>query len=399
MHEFPSTSAPYPARPALSLELDPVFAHLREHEPFRRVQLPHGDEAVLITRYHDVRAVLADPRFSRAATVTSDAPRFHAESQSVPGSLMDLDPPEHTRLRKPAARALTVRQVERLRPRAQEVAGELLDRFARGDDLVEGFALPLPCIVLCELLGIPYTDRAEFGRWLLSYTSTTALTGAHRRDGANKIRGYLASLITSRRAEPSDDLVSSLIEAQDADDRLTDREVVDLLTVLLAAGFDTTAAHITNSVLSLLQRPGQWQLLTEHHDLVPGAVEELLRHVPLPSTETALPRYATEDVVLSGGTVRRGQPVLAARSAANRDQEIFTDPERLDITRTPGKHLAFGHGPHYCTGAALARMNLQVALCGLVERHPGLRLAVPEDQLQWKTGSLMRGPLALPVTW
>ena len=401
--ERPSGAAQtYPIGQSRGLEFDPLYTHLRDSAPLLRVKLPYGDEALLVTRYEDVRSVLGDARFSRAATRVRDVPRYHEQAHGTPGSLMDLDPPEHTRLRRLAAKAFTVRGVERLRPRTVEIAGELLDRMERSGapaDLIEHFALPLPGTVICELLGVPYAEQAAFRTWLTCYTSTTALSGQQRRAYAGRVQDYLATLAAQRHREPATDLISALVHARDEDDRLSAEEVVDLLTVLLAGGYETTAAHLTNSVLTLLTRTDQLRLLRERPELIPNAVEELLRYVPLAATETALPRYATEDVELSGGTVRRGEPVLLSRTAANRDPAVFADPERLDLTRPARKHLAFGHGAHHCVGAPLARMNLQVALSALVERFPRLRLATAVDDLCWKTGTLVRGPLALPIAW
>jgi cytochrome P450 len=390
----------YPFGPAVGLELDPTYVHLRENEPLSRVKLPYGEEAWLVTRYDDVRTVLADPRFSRAETVTRDMPRLHPER--VAGGLVDLDPPEHSRLRRLVTKAFTVRRVERLRARADEVATELLDGLVVAGppaDLLETFAVPLPGTVVCELLGIPYGDRDEFRSWVDAFVSTTTLTPEQRRGYLGRLAAYLDVLATQRREEPTDDLLGALVLARDEDARLTGEEIVNLALLMLGAGYESTATMIGNFVYTLLTRPDQWELLRARPDLVPRAVEELLRFIPSAPTAAALPRYATEDVPLSGGTVRAGAPVLTARAVANRDPRVFDDPERLDITREPTSHLAFGHGVHHCFGAQLARMDLQVALALLVDRLPSLRLAVPERELSWKSGLAVRGLVRLPVTW
>ena len=395
----------YPFGPAVRLELDPLYAHLRENEPLTRVRLPYGDEAWLVLRYDDVRTVLADPRFSRAATVTRDVPRLHPDR--VAGGLVDLDPPEHSRLRRLVAKAFTVRRVERLRARAEEVAAELLDGLVAAGppaDLIEEFAVPLPGTVVCELLGIPYGDRAEFRSWVDAFVSTTALSGEKRRGYLGRLAAYLHGLATQRREEPTDDLLGALVlahdeNARDEDDSLTGDEIVDLALLLLGAGYESTATMIGNFAYTLLTRPERYELLCARPALIPGAVEELLRFIPSAPSAAALPRYATADVPLSGGIVRAGEPVLTAKAAANRDPRVFDDPERLDLTREPTNHLAFGHGVHHCVGAQLARMDLQVALAALVDRLPSLRLAVPEDELCWKSGLAVRGLVRLPVTW
>jgi len=318
---------------------------------------------------------------------------------------MDMDPPEHTRLRRLIARAFTVRRVEQLRSRTEDVASELLDRMTAADqpaDLVAGLAMPLPGTMICELLGVPYADRAAFGTWVETFVSTTGLTGEQKRTYVESLRDYVATMVARRRRDPSDDLLSALVQAHDEGDRLAEDEVIGLVTILLAAGYETVATQITNFVLTLLQHPDQWRLLHDRSDqsnCIPDAVEELLRYIPLPATEAVLPRYATADVTLGGGTVRAGEAILVSKYAANRDPLVFADPERLDLSRPPGAHLAFGHGVHHCVGAALARMELQVALGSLLTRLPGLRLAVAEADLQWKTGLAVRGPLALPVAW
>jgi cytochrome P450 len=390
----------YPFSVPDRLELDPMYAYLREHEPLPRVRLPYGEDAWLVVGYDDVRTVLGDPRFSRAATVDRDVPRLHPEK--VSGGLIDLDPPEHTRLRRLIAKAFTVRRVEQLRSRAGQVAADLLDgMLAAGQpaDLVDGLALPLPGVMICELLGVPYADRGEFAAWAEAFVSTTALTGEQRRTYLGHLGAYLATLVAQRRQAPTDDLLGALVTAYDEHDRLTEDEVINLALLLLGAGYESTATQLANFVYALLTHPDQLQLLRERPDLIPNAVEELLRWVPLTPTAAALPRYATEDVQLSGGTVCAGEAVLAAKHAANRDPRVFDDPDRLDITREPKAHLASGHGAHHCVGAQLARMDLQVALALLLQRCPGLRLAVAEDQLRWKGGMAVRGLVELPVSW
>jgi cytochrome P450 len=391
----------YPFGPVVGLEIDPLYFWLQEHEPLSRVKLPYGDEGWLLTRHEDVRTALNDPRFSLAEPVVRDVPRMNP--QRAGSILTDLDPPEHTRLRRLVVKAFTVRRVEQLRTRAEQIAGELLDEMLKAGppvDLVQSFAVPLPSLMICELLGVPYADRDEFQEWVGAFMAVTALTFEQRNARLGKLAGYLAELAEQRRETPSDDLLGALVVARDEGDRLTEDELIQLTLLLLAAGYESTASQIANFAYALLTHPDQLALLRARPELMPKAVEELMRWVPLLATADALPRYVLRDVQLSGGTVPAGDPVLLAKHVANRDPRAFEDPDRLDITRESKKgHLGFGHGIHHCLGAPLARMDMQVALTALLDRLPDLRLAVPEDQLEWKGGLAVRGPVALPIAW
>jgi cytochrome P450 len=395
---------PYPFGTPDRLELDPMYGFLRETEPLALVRLPYGGPAWLATRYDDVRLVLGDPRFSRAAAVQPDVPRMYPEV--VPGGIMDLDPPAHTRIRRLVSQAFTARRVAQLRQRAQDITAGLLDRMlAAGPpaDLVEAFAVPLPATIICELLGVPAADQAIFRVWADSYMSTTALPLEEKLARMNQLGGYLARLVADRReqaaaGQPATDLLGALVQARDEHDSLTEEELLGFAVTLLAAGYETTATQLANFTYVLLTQPAQLALLRDGRATMTDAVEELSRHVPLTPT-SVLARYATEDVQLSGGLVRAGEPVLPAYYAANRDPRVFADPDRLDLTRVPLPHFAFGFGTHFCTGAQLGRMELQVALAALLDRCPGLRLASPADDIEWKTGMVIRGPVALPVAW
>ncbi|GAA2776446.1 cytochrome P450 [Saccharopolyspora taberi] len=395
------TTAPrqYPFSDADRLNLDPFYAELRRQEPVSRVQLPYGEAAWLVTRYEDAKVVLADPRFSRAAVLDRDEPRM---SPSVPPpGILSMDPPDHTRLRRLVAKAFTHRRVERLRPRVQEIADGLVDRMiATGApvDLVEEFALPLPITVICELLGVPYADRADFRRWSDAFLSTTKLTPDEVSDYMARMHAYMAGLVETHRAAPADDLISALIEARDDHDRLSEDEMIRLAMGILVAGHETTASQIPNFAYVLFTHPDQLAALRADLDNVPGAVEELMRFVPL-GVGAAFARYALEDVELGDVTVRAGEPVVVNGASANRDESVFDSPEELDLGRAGGGHLGFGHGPHHCLGAQLARLELQVALRTLLERLPGLRFAGGPDDVVWKQGMLVRGPSLLEVTW
>jgi cytochrome P450 len=390
----------YPFGPVRGLEIDPMYFWLQEHEPLARVKLPYGEEGWLLTRYDDVRTALGDARFSLAEAAVRDVPRLTPER--VGAILTDQDPPEHTRLRRLVAKAFTARRVEQLRTRAEQITNDLIDEMVKAGqpaDLVQALAVPLPGLMICELIGVPYADRDQFRDWVGAFMSVTAVTVEQRGELIGQLAGYLANLAAQRRQTPTDDLLGALVIASDEGDRLTEDEVIQLTLVLLAAGYESTASQITNFTYALLTHPDQLALLRSRLDLMPGAVEELMRWTPLLAVADVLPRYAREDVELSGGTVRAGEPVLLAKHAANRDPRRYDDPNRLDITRDAQGELGFGHGAHHCLGAPLARMDMQTALTALLQRLPDLRLAVPEAELQWKSGMAVRGPVALPIAW
>lgn len=390
----------YPFSPPDRFNLDPFYAELRRREPLTRVRLPYGEEAWLATRYADVRTVLGDSRFSRAASADRDEPRI--SPRKLEAGLLLMDPPEHTRLRRLVAKAFTARRVEQLRPRTEEIAHDLIDKMiAAGPpaDLVARFATPLPITVICELLGVPVEDQDRFHVWSEAVVSTTSLSVEQIAGYIQNLFAYMRGLIEERRREPTDDLIGALVRVRDEDnDRLTEDELVRLLTGLLAAGHETTVTQIPNFTYVLLTNPDKLAELRAAPQLVPAAVEELLRYVPL-GVASSFARYATEDVELGGVLVRAGEPVIGSLSSANRDADVFPEPDKLDFGRSTNPHIGFGHGAHHCVGAQLARMELQVAIDALVRRLPHLRFAVPEEDLEWKSGMLVRGLKRMPVAW
>jgi cytochrome P450 len=392
------TAEKYPFGTAEGLVPHPRYAELRTEGRMARIQSPWGGPAWLATRYDDVRRVLTDPRFSRAlAAGREDVARARPFVED-PRTIMAMDPPAHTRLRRLVTKGFTARRVARMRGLVRGIVDDLLD--ADPTDLVAGFAWPLPMNVISELLGVPEADRADFQ----SCTEETLALGVNldrtRMERArNRLWNYLGGLVAQRREHPTDDLLSDMVAARDNDDRLSEEELVRLGVTLLIAGFETTANQIGNSLLALLADNGAgWHELVADPTLLPSAVEELLRYVPLvASAEFA--RVAREDVVVGGTRVRAGEAVLVELHAANRDSTVFPDPDTLDLARSSNPHVAFGHGIHHCLGAPLARLELQVALTGLITRMPGLRLAVPFEDVRWRTDRLLRGAVALPVTW
>jgi cytochrome P450 RapN len=387
---------PFPFRTARQLDLDPEFRSLRPTEPLLRVELPYGGEGWLAIGHAEVKAILGDSRFSRAAVLGADVPRPQPVIARAK-TILTMDPPEHSRLRRLAARAFTSRRMDDFRPRVQAIVDGLLDGLiAAGPpaELIEGLALPLPITVICELLGVPFADRDRFRAWSERVVSITAYSAAEIEAAGAALKGYLAELVERRRIEPTDDLLGVLAEA----DELDSDELVNFGVTLLVAGHESTANQIGNFAYTLLTQPDQRKLLLAEPELLPSAIEELLRYVPI-QTSAGGPRVALEDVQIGDVLVRKGETVLPQLASANRDDLVFDDPERLDLTRGRNPHLAFGHGIHFCIAAQLARIELQAAIGTLLRRLPSVRLAVPEDELVWKTGMLVRGLRALPVTW
>jgi len=397
----PSDLPLFPFGGMTGLDAFSLYADLRERDPVRRVRLASGGHIYLIARYDDGRRVLNDPVFSRVALQRDDATRLLPASK-VPGTLLNLDPPDHTRMRRLVARAFTTGAVERIRPRVQQIADELIDQMTEQDppvDLVASFAAVLPAIVISDMLGVPADDQDRMREWL----DISISAGGHRPEeiqaALGQLRAYLIDLIAAKRAAPADHLLSALIAARDEDDRLSETELVSTLFILIAGGYETTAGLLTNSITMLgYHHPDQLALLRDKPELIPGAVEELLRYVPIAWCTSE--RLALEDVELSGVRIPAGATVVVLHYSANRDEALMADPDRLDLTRPAhASHLAFGHGVHRCIGAPLGRLELQTAFATLLQRLPGLRPAVPESALTWKQGVLTVGPRALPVTW
>ncbi|MGH8899478.1 MAG: cytochrome P450 [Egibacteraceae bacterium] len=356
-----------------------------------------GDEAWLVVRHADVRQVLADRRFSRAAAFGEGAPRLVGGDPLLPAAILNMDPPEHTRLRKIAAGMFTAHRMERLRPRIRQTATDLIEAMAAGGpptDLMAAFALALPVLTICELLGVPYGDRDRFRTWT---DVSAALTEAEVVEVVQALKAYMAELISVNRHEPTDSVLGALVTAHDDHGQLSKEELVTFGVFLLVAGHETTARQIGNGIVILLRQPNQWSRLAREPALVPRAVEELLRFTPF-GVPVADVRIATEDVELTEMTVQAGEAVLASIVAADRDATVFVAPDRLNLDRAENPHVAFGHGIHHCLGASLARVELQETFTVLPRAFPNLRLAVPEQQLTWM-GMFNRRSSTLPVTW
>ncbi|MBB2934059.1 cytochrome P450 [Amycolatopsis bartoniae] len=377
-----------------------VYERLRTESPVRPVAMPRGLKAWLVTGYAEARALLADPRLSKDNKRVRELFAVHrgADSafvSSLAAHLLNMDPPDHTRLRKLVNKAFTVRTVSRLRPRVEQIADELLAAMPEDGrvDLLNAFAFPLPITVICELLGIPTTDRDDFRAW--SNTIVSAATPEQLRSHGTALSEYLTKLIAAKRAEPTEDLLSDLVHVSEAGDQLSEVELISMAFLLLVAGHETTVNLIGNSVRALLERPDQLAALRADPSLLPGAVEEFLRFEGPVNIATL--RFTTEPVEVGGTVIPADQFVLISLLSANRDGEKFAEPDTLDVTRPAGGHLAFGHGIHYCVGAPLARLEAEIALGKLLDRFDTIELDGEPAGLRWRDSTLMRGLETLPV--
>jgi cytochrome P450 PksS len=383
----------------------PLFARWRAEKAVHRVALPGKQVAWLVTRYEDALATLKSKQFAK------DRPNVSADGQRVKQpwvprvvrpltrNMLDLDVPDHTRLRTLVQKAFTPRTIERMRERIQSLTDELLDAIeGRGSmDVIRDYALPLPTTIIAEMLGVPPGERHKFHRW-----SSAIVASNPTRWGMVKAIPYVISfvryirrLVELRRRDPRDDLVSALIEAEEAGDQLSGDELVAMIFLLLVAGHETTVHLIGNGTLALLQHPDQLERLRSEPELIAPGVEEILRYCgPL---KVATERYALDGATVAGVDIPRGELVYVALASANRDEEQFADAERLDVARTPNRHLAFGQGIHFCLGAPLARLEARIAFATLLRRTRMLRLAVEAEKLRWQRGLVLRGMKALPV--
>jgi len=387
----------------------PFYARLRAESPVHRVTLPDKQAAWLVTRYADVAAALKDERLVKdklnALTPGQVAkqPWMPALLKPLERTMLDVDAPDHSRLRALVHMAFTPRLVEAMTARVQALTDDLLDRLLdqrraqRQVDLIREYALPIPTTIIAEMLGVPVADQHKFHRWSSAIVSSNA-TGFGMLLAIPRVVAfvrYLRKLIASRRAVPQADLVSALVSSEEAGDQLSGDELLAMVFLLLIAGHETTVNLIGNGTLALLENPDQMETLRQDPTLIRTAVEELLRYAsPL---ETATERYAREDVTIEGVTIPQGSLVFAALASANRDDRRFPNPDKLDLTREPNRHLAFGLGVHYCLGAPLARLEGQIAINALLQRAPDLQLAVAPNRLRWRKGLVLRGLAALPV--
>ncbi|SDI22310.1 Cytochrome P450 [Sinosporangium album] len=415
----PSSPVPVPVPDSVREELSspefqadpyPVYGRLRAEAPVHRVETPIGVDTWMVTRYEDARAVLNDPRFTKDPRKAPDIMRKFGVPEGeglIQRSMLNADPPDHTRLRGLVTKAFTRRRMEALRPRIQRITDDLLDGIASGEevDFIGAFAFPLPVTVISELLGVPAERMDDFRRWSAGIITPPFSEEAKRvrQEGVEELPRYFGELVEERRAQvdPSvppgsqPDLVRALIAAYDQEGSLDHHELIGMLTLILVAGHETTVNLIGNGMLALLRNPEQLALLRERPDLLPGAVEEVLRYDG--PVERATMRIALADVEIGGLTVPKGALVTVVIGAAGRDPGRFPDADVFDITREDNPHVAFGHGIHHCLGAPLARLEGQIALGTVLRRFPVIELVKPDEEppRRFTVGNIVRGVQAL----
>ncbi len=379
------------------------MTRMREEAPVVRVEMPYGEgDCWLVTRYEDVKLVTSDRRFSRAALIGQDFPRITPAPIAQSEAINLMDPPSLNRVRRLINKAFTTPQVEALRPWTQRTVDGMLDGLVAGGapgDVVRHLSEPLPLMTICELLGIPEDDRPTLRRHAMAMMSMIAADETSAVEAKAALRAYFMELTTARRREPGDDLISALATARIGDEMLEQGELAVLAQLLVVTGHDTTTYDISNIVYTLLTNPDRLRELRESPELLPQALEELLRFIPF-RQGVGIPRVATEDVDFDGVTVKAGDTVHVSYLTANRDGRAYDRPDELDFHReNPLPNMAFGYGGHRCLGSHLAIMVLQVAIGSLLARFPDMRLAVPADEVRWNTVSIWRYPLALPIAW
>ena len=387
-----------------------VYAQMREQDPVLLQPGIDGETPIwFLTRYDDVVAMLVDDeRFVRDPALALDEEELARMRAGMPDDfsfienhMLNKDGADHRRLRRLVTKAFTPRMVEQLRPRIQAIADELVDAVQdrREMELVEEFAFPLPITVIAELLGIPVADRNRFREWSDAVVRPAIAPGELERFAAQMrdFVAYLRELFDRRRTEPAADLISALLQAEEAGDSLSEQELFSTVILLIVAGHETTVSLIGSAVLALLLEPEVLDRLRSEPAAIPAAVEELLRREA--AVDRTLNRWAAADVELGGQTIKRGELVIAILGSADRDRARFAEPDALDLERADNKHVAFGRGSHYCLGAPLARLETEIALATLLRRLPGLRLVGDPDDVEWRPVPLFRSLVALQVAW
>ncbi|MEV0318182.1 cytochrome P450 [Streptomyces sp. NPDC050658] len=394
-----STSLVFPADRTCPYEPPPSYGRLRADGPLSRVTLHDGRPVWVVTGHAEARALLADPRLSadrQNPAFPHPTPRDAALSSQVT-PLVGVDEPNHARQRRLVLPTFSTRRIGSMREDIRRIADELLDTMLRQGppaDLVASFAQPLPSMVICELLGVPYADHEFFES--RSHRLLTASTAAGAEGARAELEGYLRDLVTARQGDPRDALLDDLIAQQRAQGEVNRDELAGIALVLLIAGHETTTNMISLGVLTLLEHPGQWAELQADPTLLPGAVDELLRFL---SVADGLLRVAVADISVAGRVIRSGDGVVMATSLVNRDGRTFARPDELDVRRPAYQHIAFGHGVHQCLGQSLARAELEIALAALHARVATLRQVRPARDLPFKPGGTIQGLLEFPVTW
>lgn len=398
--------ARYPFAGPTALGSPVEWAELRERCPVARVRLASGDEALLLTRYDDVRAMLSDPRFTRRL----DAPDAARISSTGDGGVFNREPtpdteammggPGHGRWRRLVGRSFTAKRVTALAPRIEELADRLIEDMVAGGapaDLVAALGFPLPVYVICELLGVPAEDRDRFAHWSDTMLNLSRYSQAEIDAAGLEFFRYMQAHVTAKRASPGEDLLSELAAGVESGEGMTETELIVTGQGLLVAGHETTTNMIGKMVAMLLSDRARWERLVADPSLVRSAVEEALRFDA--NAGFGLPRYVSEEVEVAGAAVARGTTVVCSMASANRDERQFAHADEMDLARSPNPHLAFGAGPYSCLGQALARVELQTVLAALVRRLPTLELAVPPGELRRREGLIVGGIEQVPVRW
>jgi cytochrome P450 len=379
----------------------PEFTELREQDTIVKTSTPLGIDTWVVSRYDDVRSLLSSPDVSsRCAPSMHVTPGSDIDHQIQPGNLLQMDGPEHARLRRMLTAEFTVRRVEALRPYIQQIVEEHIDALLAGPkpaDLYETFALPIPSLVICEMLGVPYDDRTMFHQQS-AIVMQVDMDRQLAYTAFGKIRAYMQDLFESKLTEPGDDLMSRLIaRSRESGEPLTVPEMVEIGSMLLVAGHETTANTIALSTAALLRHPAELDKLRSDESLAAPAVEEMLRYLTV--VQFGLLRQATQDIEIGGVTVKSGEWLVAALNSGNFDERVYADASSIDLQRKAKTHLSFGFGIHQCIGQQLARVELQEVYARLFKRIPSLQLAVPFDSVSFKHNGLVYGVQQLPVTW
>ncbi|WZY00617.1 cytochrome P450 [Bacillus sp. FSL W7-1360] len=374
------------------------YKEVRAETSFAKTKLPYGDEVWMAYTYEAVEKVLKEERFSKNAHAVFDNADEYG-TVLMGNSMLFVDPPDHRRLRMLVQKAFTPRAIANLRPWIEVIARELADQMKGKQevDLIEAYAFPLPIIVICELLGVPAADRDRFQVWSHALVDLEEDTSGEQKMMAllEEFREYLVALITQRRDNPREDMVSELIRAEEEGDRLSIEELIGVIMLLIVAGHETTVNLIGNNVHALLTHRQEWERLQQDPARVPAALEELLRYNG--PVEFSTERWAKESFTFMGQQIEKGDMVIASLASAAHDEKRITTPDTLDLTREKSPHLAFGSGIHYCLGAPLARLEGEIALTMLLERFPNMQLAVDPAALSWRKSLVIRGLHKLPV--